>query len=136
MLSDALELTNETMDAKRVCKDLELLYLDGQDWGYINASPDRLREFLDYWTGSPIRQEAMVRCEFLDVIISSANAAILGGRLEPRDRADVVSAIADMRGGCLDNLQHWLALPHHDEYPVRELVLEAIRSSGTREATR
>ncbi len=114
------------MRPDELCRDLGLRYLDGQDWGFINGSSARLGEFLDYWTRGQLWNDPDVRCGFVDIMISSLNEALLDGTLRENERTQIIEIIAAMYDGCRMHLEHWMSLPHDDEFPVKGLIQDAL----------
>lgn len=60
---------------KRLCESLHLQY-EPQDWGIINADPQRLSEFIRYYEVTPSLATSQ-RFELAELILASANEYLL-----------------------------------------------------------
>lgn len=106
---------------KELSRELNLSY-ESQDWGIINSSADRVREFIDYYYSADSLSDVM-KYQLLELIIASSNDAILENKIDDAIKNRFTRLITE----CSNNetfapvLRYWRSLGKED-YPVKNLL--------------
>lgn len=65
---------------KQINKELKLE--NTSDWGMINDNPNRVQEFIDYYNKNIMSIDKPSKVEFIDLICSSMNEAIIEEKVD------------------------------------------------------
>jgi hypothetical protein len=94
-----------------------------QDWGIANADPSRLEEFLAFYYShvaeDPFELEALA-----ELILQSAEDAMVADELEKPMRLQLIKFIADHGQDFPDTLEYWSEL-EEDDWQIPGLIREA-----------
>jgi hypothetical protein len=94
-----------------------------QDWGICNADANRLEEFLDFYSShdpdDPYELELLA-----ELILQSAEDAMVAGELEKPTRFRLIKFVADHGQDFPDTLEYWSEL-EEDDWQVPGLIREA-----------
>jgi hypothetical protein len=94
-----------------------------QDWGIINANPDRVMEFLQFCEAStltPAQEYAMV-----ELILASMNALLTKEKLKPETVSAFSQFLGKQHNGLSTQLDYWSALNNDSgEFPIIELLYD------------
>ncbi len=105
---------------RELCSKLGLS-LESQDWGIINADPNRLREFISFYQSESMMPSQ--RFELGELILASANERLLAGTA--RENEDMRMFIDFVRNHWREQEAHfayWLGLNPDDEFPIAALL--------------
>ena len=98
------------------------LSYEGQDWGIVNADPDRIEEFVAFCEANavdhPWEPEALA-----ELVFASADLAAGERDLADAERWVILRFVADHGNEFPDMLGYWRSLPA-SEFPVAVLVRE------------
>ena len=114
---------------EKLARELGLKETD-QDFGICNADGKRLSEFIDYFRGNqavdPWEWE-----ELLDLILESANEAILGGYVTTTELEQIGQILRDQNELFPIQLEYWSNFPNSEgTYPIVDFVNSTIRGTG------
>jgi hypothetical protein len=94
-----------------------------QDWGICNADSSRLEEFLNFYDSH--HPEDPYELEFLaELILQSAEDAMVAGEPEKPMRDRLIKFIADHGQDFPDTLEYWSEL-EEDDWQIPGLIREA-----------
>lgn len=118
--------TSATELLNQLSEQLNLPF-ESQDWGIINADPHRLDEFVEFYEISALAPTQ--KFEMGELIIASANEALLGGIRIPDSLGPFLRFVERYRKELSVHLDYWLSLADHGEYPVVELLRQISEKS-------
>ncbi|WP_298760640.1 hypothetical protein [uncultured Psychroserpens sp.] len=103
---------------KKITEDLNLNF-ESQDWGIINASPDRLEEFVKYFETS--RYSEKEKYELFELIIASYNDCLIEIKEKSKIFEDFIS---NTKGSDTYNtiINYWKNLDNDDEFPISKVI--------------
>lgn len=109
------------MTFNNVCKELNLI--NTPDWGIINADSSRVEEFIDYVLNHDIL-DFSIKYEFLELIISSMNAALVENKSNCCLKLKFYRYIKPLlyNTNYYPHIPYWISIKSRDEYPVGELL--------------
>jgi hypothetical protein len=99
------------------------LFPHSQDWGICNADANRLEEFLDFY-GSHIPEDPYELELLAELILQSAEDAMVAGKIEIPLRLRLIKFIADHGQDFPDTLEYWSEL-EEDDWFLPVLIHEA-----------
>ncbi|ALR31265.1 hypothetical protein ATE47_12360 [Chryseobacterium sp. IHB B 17019] len=101
---------------KKISSELNLQY-ETQDWGIINADPNRVREFISYYNKSDCPN--IIKYELFELIIASFNELILEGKNEKLINDFFTDFINNnLTLPFTDILDYWNNIYNKEEFPV------------------
>ena len=107
---------------------LNLPYYE-QDWGIINANPDRLDEFMSYYDGN--RLLPAQRYDMGELVLASANEAALRHTLAESEVSRLMHFISEHASDFREILDYWISLDNVDEFPIAKLLQERLPTNGS-----
>jgi hypothetical protein len=107
---------------ERLSKQLSLTPYP-QDWGIANADAGRLEEFWDFYH-SHVPEDPFELEELADLILQSAEDAMIAAEFDPAIRLRLIKFVADHGQDFPDALEYWSALEDED-WQVPALIREA-----------
>ena len=111
-------------------KDLNLI--DTPDWGIINSKANRLNEFINYYNETIIDEKTKI--EFIDLICSSMNAAILEEKVDCKLKYKFTKYLYSIEETEINLmiLVNWASYDSNDidEYPVSIIIEKMLNERG------
>ena len=108
----AMHPNDANVALQNLSKALGLAFED-QDWGIINADPDRIDEFIRYFKHE---RGCTQRFELGGLILASANEALVNER--PGRLRDLMSFLADWHTEFQAHFDYWRGLDDQVEFPL------------------
>jgi hypothetical protein len=97
------------------------LNYEPQDWGIVNADADRLDAFVAFFRS--VELEPTQRFEMADLILASANEALLEGR---EVSLQALLALASEASSAFEHhLAYWAGLTDESEFPLGAAIRQA-----------
>jgi hypothetical protein len=114
------EISEAERELKQLCQALRLQY-ERQDWGIINADPDRLAEFMAYYEANP-GLSATQKYELTELILASANAQLSSesGSLP----GSLLAFLLRHKHAFETQMDYWRMLTDDAEFPLAKWLRE------------
>lgn len=108
-------------ELQELCEALGLQYFE-QDWGLINADPNRLREFISYYESRSFTPAQ--RYDMVDLILASANEGLEAHQLSSADAQDAAEVAARHAPEAPVAVAHWIG--SDSGYPIGQFLRERL----------
>lgn len=101
---------------KQISLELNLAY-EPQDWGIINADPNRVKEFISFY--NDLNYQDSIKYELFELIIASFNDLILEKKNEEVENNLFLNFIKNnLSLPFINILDYWSKICNNDEFPV------------------
>jgi len=87
-----------------------------QDWGILNSDPDRLEEFVRFYETTDLAPTQ--RYELGDLVLASANDALVKQELDENRLQELAAFIARNRASLQTRIDYWAGLAGDSEFPI------------------
>ena len=107
---------------KTISNDLQLNF-EQQDWGIINASPERIHEFMEYYNNN-VNLPNTIKYQLLELIIASFNEALVKNMVNENQKIAFKEFIKKNASNSHFRpiLNYWKKIANISEFPVGHLL--------------
>lgn len=92
-----------------------------QDWGIINADPDRAEEFLEFYENNSYLDDKQ-KFQLCELIIASFNEVMIDGKVSETDLKRLRKFILKVKNSYPEVIEYWTSLDDYEEFPIAKLL--------------